>query len=161
MYFLLVNTKNECFANYNFSVSVALQIIGMHAKRIRYCYRRRQSTFTLCFIRHIYHVFWYFSLFNTWLILLFLFLGDISENPGPSDTESSDSDISKDSLDLSIFENNFSVVHYNIQSPANKFDQLQVELSHFDIITLSETWLNPSISDNNIMFQNFQKPFRS
>ena len=78
----------------------------------------------------------YFSLLYTWLILLILLSGDISENPGPSDTESSDSDISKDSLDLSIFENNFTVVHYNIQSLANKVDQLQVELSHFDVIAV-------------------------
>ena len=102
----------------------------------------------------------YFSLLYTWLILLILLSGDISENPGPSDTESSDSDISKDSIDLSIFENDFSVVLYSIQSLANKVDQLQVELSHFDVIALSETWLNPSISDDDIMFQNFQKPFR-
>ena len=99
------------------------------------------------------------SLLYTWLILLILLSGDI-ENPGPSDTELSDSDISKDSIDLPIFENNFSVVHYNIQSLANKVDQLQVELSHFDVIALSETWLNPSISDDDIMFQDFQKPFR-
>ena len=100
------------------------------------------------------------ELLYTWLILLILLSGDISENPGSSDTESSDSNISKDSLDLSIFENNFSVVHYNIQSLANKVHQLQVELSHFDVRALSETWLNPSISDDDIMFQNFQKPFQ-
>ena len=98
-------------------------------------------------------MFCYFSLLYKWLILLILLLGDISESPGPSDTDSSDSDISKNSLDLSLYENIFSVVHYNIQSLANKVDQLQVEFSHFDIITLSETWLNPSISDNNIIFQ--------
>ena len=102
----------------------------------------------------------FYIMHYTWPILLILLSGDISENPGPSDTESSDSDISKDSIDLSIFENSFSVVHYNIQSLANKVDQLQVELSHFDVIALSETWLNPSISDDDIMFQNFQKPFR-
>ena len=158
---LLVNTNHECFANDNFSVSVALQTICMHAKRIRYRYRRRQSTFTLCFIRHIYYILCYFSLLYTLADPINSVFGDISENPGPSDTDSSYSDISKDSLDLSIFENNFSVVHYNIQSLANKVDQLQIELSRFYIITLSETWLNPSISDNDIMFQNFQKPFRS
>ena len=72
----------------------------------------------------------------------------------------SDCDTSEDSLDLSIFENNCSVVHYDIQRLANKVDQLQVELCHFDVIALSETWLNPSRSDDDIMFQNFQKPFR-
>ena len=83
--------------------------------------------------------------------------GDISENQGPSDTESSNSDITKDSLDLSIFGKKS--VHY-IQSQANKVNQLQVELSHFDVIALSETWFNPNMSDDGIRFQNFQKPFR-
>ena len=70
------------------------------------------------YIRHIYiyHMLFYFLLLYTWLILLIL-LADISENPGSFDIESSsDCDISNDSLELFIFENIFSVVHYNIQS---------------------------------------------
>ena len=54
--YLTIIANRECFANYSFSVSVALHINCMHAKCIRYPYRRRQSTFTLCFIRHIYHM---------------------------------------------------------------------------------------------------------
>ena len=41
-----------------------------------------------------------------------------------------------------------------------KIDQLQIELSHFDIIALSETWLTPNIKDTDIMFLNYQSPFR-
>ena len=47
----------------------------------------------------------------------------------------------------------------NIQSLANKVDQLQGKLSHFNVTALSETGLNPNISDDDIMFQNFQKLF--
>ena len=39
-------------------------------------------------------------------------------------------------------------------------DQLQVEFSHFDVIALSETWLSPDVSGDDIIFQTFQKPFR-
>ena len=122
------------FANYSFSMSEALQINCIHAKRIRYPYHRRQSTFRLCFIRHIYNMLCYFSLSYTWLILLILLSGDISENPGSSGTELSNSDISKDFLDLSMFRNIFSAVHYNIQRLSNKVNQLQVELSYFDVL---------------------------
>ena len=76
----------------------------------------------------------YFSLSYTWLILLILLSGDISENPGSSGTELSNSDISKDFLDLSMFRNIFSAVHYNIQRLSNKVNQLQVELSYFDVL---------------------------
>ena len=40
-----------------------------------------------------------------------------------------------------------------------KVDQLQMGLSHFDVIALCETWLSPDIQDDKIMFQNYQKPF--
>ncbi|MEW8548194.1 MAG: hypothetical protein AB2693_32220 [Candidatus Thiodiazotropha sp.] len=37
-----------------------------------------------------------------------------------------------------------------------KIDQLQVELSHFDIIAFSETWLSPAVPDEDISFLNYQ-----
>ena len=63
-------------------------------------------------------------------------------------------------INLSLFGHNFSVVHYNVQSLLAKADQLQMELSNFDVIAFSETWLSPDIQDDKIMFQNYQKPFR-
>ena len=42
--YLTINSNCECLANYSFSVSLALQNNCMHAKHIRYPYRRRQST---------------------------------------------------------------------------------------------------------------------
>lgn len=41
-----------------------------------------------------------------------------------------------------------------------KIDQIQIELSHFDVIALSETWLKPSIEDIDIKLLNYQQPFR-
>ena len=52
------------------------------------------------------------------------------------------------------------MVHYNAQSLLAKVDQLQMELSHFDVIALSETWLYPDIKDDKVFFQNYLKPFR-
>lgn len=60
----------------------------------------------------------------------------------------------------SVFENNFSLVHYNIQSLLNKIDQIELELSHFDVIALSETWLSSVTKEDDIKLANFQDPFR-
>ena len=45
---------------------------------------------------------------------------------------------------LSLFEleNKMSIVHDNIQSLTNKKDILETELSNFDVIRLTETWLD-------------------
>ena len=40
-----------------------------------------------------------------------------------------------------------------------KVDQLQIELSHFDVVALSETWLSQFVRDEEISFPNFQKPY--
>ena len=96
-----------------------------------------------------------------WFYLLIILSGDVKKNPGPgsADLSSSCSSCSMD-INLSLFEQNFSVLHYNVQSLLAKVDQLQMELSHFDVIAFSETWLSPDIQDGKIMFQNYQKPFR-
>ena len=96
-----------------------------------------------------------------WLYLLIVLSGDIEINPGPEsvDLSSSCSSCTTD-INLSLFEKNFLVVHYNVQSLLAKVDQLQMELSHFDVIALSETWLSPDIKNNKVFFQNYQKPFR-
>ena len=96
-------------------------------------------------------------------IYLILLAGDVELNPGPAsiDSESISNDLSDSSIiDLSIFEQNFSIVHYNIQSLVGKLDQIQIELSHFDVIALSESWLSENVSTEEILFQNYQRPFR-
>ena len=39
-------------------------------------------------------------------------------------------------------ENKLSIVHYNNQSFTNKKDILETELSNFDVICLTKTWLD-------------------
>ena len=96
------------------------------------------------------------------MFFLIILAGDIKSNPGPEVLDhSSDDNISNSSTyDISIFEQNFSIVQYNIQSLMGKVDQLQIELSHFDVIALTETWLSENVSTDEIMFHNYQVPFR-
>ena len=61
------------------------------------------------------------------------------------------------SLNLS---SHLSFVHYNVQSIVPKLDLLSTELFDFDILSFSETWLNPSVSLNVLHIQSFNKPER-
>ena len=143
------------------STSIALQRNTKHAAYITNPYAHQHSAsfhnnylFTKfliqCFLENIF-----------WFYLLIILSGDVETNPGPDSVDLS-SLCSSCSIDtnLTLFEQNFSVVHYNVQSLLAKVDQLQMELSHFDVIAFSETWLSPDIQDDKIMFQNYQKPFR-
>ena len=61
------------------------------------------------------------------------------------------------SLNLS---SHLSFVHFNVQSIEPKLDLLGTELFEFDILSFSETWLNPSVSLNDVHIQSFNKPER-
>ena len=70
----------------------------------------------ILFIQSVIILHFCLSVFAIFLILL---AGDIETNPGPgsADSLSVSSDMSDQStFDLSVFEQNFSLVHYNIQS---------------------------------------------
>ncbi|MCU7801409.1 MAG: endonuclease/exonuclease/phosphatase family protein, partial [gamma proteobacterium symbiont of Lucinoma myriamae] len=95
-----------------------------------------------------------------WLRILLYTSGDIELNPGPVNV-SLDS-LNSDSLlnDSEIIRNNFSIVHYNVQSALQKLDILESELSNFDVISFSETWFNTNIKNSDISINNFRLPFR-
>ena len=105
------------------------------------------------------------TVFTLWLTILLLCSGDIHPNPGPSSIASSlnsstshnHSNNSLRSLNLS---HNLSFVHYNVQSILNKLDILEAELFEFDILAFSETWLNPTVQSDDLVFQTFHKPER-
>ena len=143
------------------SVSIALQRHCIHARSIKLPYQHvhsssydsNRSFMILLFIQLLSIV--------TWVYLLILLSGDIEMNPGPESVDLSSSvSSSLASVDISIFEHNFSVVHYNVQSLYSKVDILQIELSHFDVIALSETWLSPVTKNGDIAFLNYQEPLR-
>ena len=55
---------------------------------------------------------------------------------------------------------NLSFVHYNVQSILPKLEILHAELHEFAILAFSETWLNLSIDNEDIMLQQYQAPVR-
>ena len=63
-------------------------------------------------------------------------------------------------LHSSVLSKHLSFIHYNVQSILPKFDILFTELCDFDILAFSETWLNASITDDDISHQLYHKPER-
>ena len=55
---------------------------------------------------------------------------------------------------------NLSVCHLNVQSIRNKLDFLAVELGKYDILTVSETWLDQNIESNSLSIPTYQTPIR-
>ena len=101
----------------------------------------------------------------TWIGIPLLCLGDIKPNPGPASLSSSSNFSNSSDMSTNIFSNlnyshNLSFVQYNVQSILNKLDILQAELYEFDILALTETWLNQSVDTEDLLFQTFNKPER-
>ena len=95
------------------------------------------------------------NFFELLIILSLLFIGGIERNPGLSSSSSDDS-ISFLSAAEHIIEDKFSIVHYNVQSIANKMNLIQSELCNFDVIYITESWLDDRTSDDDIKIENFK-----
>ena len=80
-----------------------------------------------------------FGLFESTLLLR---SGDVERNPGPPS------------------ETGFCVVHVNVRSLGKKLDLFEAESKHFDIITLSETWLSKRDNNNELHLSHFHPPVR-
>ena len=100
----------------------------------------------------------YLSNFELLIILSLLMLCyDVEKYPGPS--VESPSEISCASSDTSTLpsdintKNKLSVVHYNDQSLVNKIGILETELSNFDVICITESWLHDAISGGEIKME--------
>ena len=87
--------------------------------------------------------------------LLLLKSGDIELNPGPYSHES-DTFSGSNNLDELVVTNNFSIVHYNIQSLLNKVDLIGAELMNFDVICLTETWLDRRTADETLNLKGYK-----
>ena len=94
------------------------------------------------------------NFFELLIVMSLLFIGGIERNPGLSSLSSEDS-ISFLSATEHIIEDKFSIVHYNVQSIANKMDLIQSELCNFDVISITESWLDGRTSDDDIKIENF------
>ena len=92
----------------------------------------------------------------TWLASLILLSGDVQPNPGPSTSSSTSSSIDSSVTSVLSQSHHLSFIHYNVQqSILNKLDILTAELSDFDILAFTETWLHPNISDEELQIQSF------
>ena len=92
--------------------------------------------------------------YYTFLRLILIRAGDVELNPGPeSDSETDGSGMSDEMS--GIIAKNFSVVHYNVQSALHKIDFLESELANFDLISITETWFNQSISSADVNINGF------
>ena len=110
------------------------------------------------------------SVLVLWLWNLILQAGDVHMNPGPvsgstssahdNASFSSSSSLSSSLSDALDMSRHFCFVHYNIQSLLPKLDQIYTELKDFDVIALTETWLNVSVSTDDLRFQSFKPPER-
>ena len=103
--------------------------------------------------------------FLTWLGILLLMSGDVHPNPGQNSTSShsSSSSTSNDSfsfINTLNLSKHLSFVQYNVQSIVNKLDVLSTELSDFDILAFSETWLHTNIQTADLLIPDFQPPER-
>ena len=99
----------------------------------------------------------------TWLYCLLFSAGNVHPHPGPTTFSSVRSISSSSSGSLSCQLNashHLSFVHYNVQSILNKMDTLAVELSEFDILAFSETWLRQSILTDELLTPSYYKPDR-
>ena len=52
------------------------------------------------------------------------------------------------------------MIHINAQSIRHKLNDLEVQSEDADIIAVSETWLEPSITPDELIIPDFQKPIR-
>lgn len=86
--------------------------------------------------------------------------GDIHAKPGPGSTSSTHSCISENVFAEINAHNYFSFIHLNVQSIQHKLDTIYAELCDFDVLAFSETWLNSSISSEDLILHSFHKPER-
>ena len=120
---------------------------------------RNNTTFTIRCLTLLF-----VSNVTTLLFILLLCAGDIQPNPGPLSVASSSSGRSISSTGSNdIFSHlnlnhNLSFVQYNVQSIVKKLDIIQAELFEIDILSFTETWLNPDISTEDIMVQSYSAP---
>lgn len=95
------------------------------------------------------------NFFELLIIMSLLLIAGIERNPGPA-SQFSDTSFSSSSVKEQIIEDKFSIVHYNVQSLANKIDLIESELRNFDVICISETWLDDRTLDEDIRIDNFK-----
>ena len=96
-------------------------------------------------------------IFFCMIISILLLISGIESNPGPETPENeSFSSISDDSLNFSnLIKNSISFIHLNVQSIVPKLAQISIEYHGYDLMSFTESWLNSSVSDDNITIPSY------
>ena len=93
------------------------------------------------------------------VLCILLLISGIEPNPGPvSGDTASDSSVNSSFND--VLSHTVSFVHLNVQSILPKLDLLTAEYSCHDILSFTESWLNPQVSDDRIKIPGYKPPFR-
>ena len=80
--------------------------------------------------------------FDIFVIISMFLISGIERNPDPLSYSSISSTNTITTAEEQAIKDNFSVVHYNVQSILNKLDIIETELRNFDVISIIETWLD-------------------
>ena len=82
-------------------------------------------------------------------------------NPGPLEDDANSIESNADSIIDSFFNNTFcKIIHLNVRSLLTCHEQISVEFNDYDIIALSETFLNDTVTDDDIFISGYDKVFR-
>lgn len=111
---------------------------------------------------------WCFILCNKNAILFLaamsiLLSGDVEIQPGPINSGGGlDSSVSSTSTNSNLLKHKLSAVHLNVQSLTSgvKLSQIAIELDKYDVIALTETWLDNTIPDSEVRMDAYLPPFR-
>ena len=77
------------------------------------------------------------------LNILLIIAGDVERNPGPE-----------------LFNHTLFVLHQNIRSIRNKFEYIKDTFMDYDILTFTETHLDGNVCIDDILIENYDKPYR-
>ncbi|MEW8547098.1 MAG: endonuclease/exonuclease/phosphatase family protein, partial [Candidatus Thiodiazotropha sp.] len=98
--------------------------------------------------------------FLLWSLSL-LMCGDVHPNPGPNSVNSLDESSFSSSSTIEMLSNHLSIFHLNIQSLLPKIDLVRCETDAYDVAVFTESWLKPSIPNEDILLEHFLPPFRT
>ena len=125
-----------------------------------YCRARAPPTRNTQFTKTCVHIL--FAIFIcSFFCLLLLLSGDIHPNPGPATSCNTSESSSPSSVSHEQLSSHLSIFHLNVQSLLPKIDLIRAESELYDIAVFSESWLKPSITDDEIAIRNFLPPFRT
>ena len=85
---------------------------------------------------------------------------NISERSKHTKTHPDENSFSS-STTTDLLSNHLSILHLNVQSILPKIDLVRSEADAYDIAVFSESWLKPSIPNEEVLVEKFLPPFRT